>query len=184
VKLKTKGKTINEIGGSSFNDDWPAVGHYQFLVNGIEVNPERVQSCIVVQLEVVTGEVPGQEGKTPTMMLWYDPSHEKWGESAMDRITRFFWAVGLIEEDAESNVEENDAIGKTFVGKVVTQMRKDKHTGKREERIGIEDGAYWRCGHPDIANLFSVDEKVVADAAKAATVESKVDKDEEDLSDL
>lgn len=156
MDLSTKGKDVRNIGGPGFDDDWPQIGHYQFIVSGIEVQPERAKNGIIVDLEVITGEVPGQEGHKPRLFLWYDPGHESWNDNAMDRIVRFFWACGLIEENETKQVDPQAAIGRCFVGKVAKAMRKkSKNDPTKIEVVQMEDGGYWRIGDDAIKNLFT-----------------------------
>jgi len=181
MELKAK-KEIEKTGGPAYPDDWPEVGHYQFLVLGIEVQPEKLPNMIIVALEVVTGEVPAQEGKKPDLLLWYDPASEKWSDNAIDRVTRFFWAVGLIKEGEQKNIEPSDAAGKCFIGKVAKLKKPKSKTDRTKiEVTGIEDGGYWPVGHPEVNGLFRADEKVTV---IAETKNATPNPDDDDLGDL
>ena len=182
---RSKDKTMTEVGGGGFTDDWPEPGHYQFYVTGIEVQPDKLKNMIIVGLEVVTGEVPGQEGKKPDLLLWYDPEHDKWSQNSMDRIARFFWACGIIEDEEEADLEPADAVGRSFIGKVVkTKRKKSKDDPTKVDVIQMEDGGYWRIGHPDIEGLVKVDQEVAKAGAEKKTTEKAGDAVDDDLGDL
>lgn len=182
---RTKDKHMGEVGGSEFGDDWPEPGHYQFFVSGIEVQPEKLPNMIIVNLEVVTGEVPGQEGKKPDLLIWYDPAHEKWSQNAMDRIARFFWACGIIEDEEEADLNPADAVGKSFIGKVGKVKRKKSKTDPTKvEVVQMEDGAYWPIGHADVEGLVQVDQEVAKLGAEKKPTKAASSEADDELDDL
>ena len=183
---RTKGKDVTELGLGGYADDWPAEGHYQFYVGGIEVQPEKLPNMIIINLEVITGEVPGQEGKKPDLLLWYDPEHEKWSQDAMDRVWKFFWACGLYEEDnLEPSFEPADAVGKNFIGKVGKVKRKKSKTDPTKiEVIQMEEGKYWPIGHKDVEGLVKVDEDLVKKGLEKKPTEAASSDAEDDLDDI
>ncbi len=146
-------KAISDA-GTGYGGGWPPVGHYQFYVKGIKCNPDFKSNMIIIELKVIAGTMPGQEEVEPTLWLWHDKVHPAWGADHQERITRFFWAVGLIEEGEQKNIEPNDAIGKCFIGEVTKQMRKkDKDSSEKIEVIQMGDGLYWRLGNKAIEGI-------------------------------
>lgn len=160
MRVLGKDKVMAET-GTGFGSAWPPIGHYQFYVKGIQVNPERSPNMIMIELRIITGTVPGQEDLEPTLWLWYDETHPKWGADAAERVHRFFWAVGLFEEGEDADIEPSDAVGKCFVGEVAENFRKlGKDATEKTKIVEMKDGYYWRVDHAAIKTLFkSIDVK-------------------------
>lgn len=136
-------------------------GRYHVSVQKIEVQPEKHRSSIVVDVEILKGTVPGQEGNTAKCFLWYDPDNEKWQKFGEERVSRFFWAAGLVGDNAEADVNPTDATGRQLVIEI------EEKTEDGKTRVGYQ-GSCWPLEHSDVSDVPK-DEKALAYQGASAT---------------
>ena len=150
MKCSTRGQKPEEIGTGG--GDRPLAGRYHVVVKSVDTSHTKNPTSIPTEFEVLAGTVPGQEGKTKIEFFYYDPADVK--DFAVDRLTRFAWACGLIGEDEEKDVNQRDAIGKQLVIELVDDTYIDKKTGQERKTVNIaRDGGMWPVNHPDVCDV-------------------------------
>lgn len=132
-------------------DRYPAPGRYQAKVKSVDDDYAEHPQSILIELEVLAGTVAGQEGRTMIERFPHDPKDEP----VSDWFLRFVWAVGLIGDDEEREIEPRDAIGRRLVVELVDGSGKDEPGNERKVRID-PTGGMWPLNHVEARDVPTV----------------------------
>ena len=130
----------------------PEPGTYHVIVESDGVKENAVKkdgtsmNCSIVPCEVLSGTVPGQEGKEITLFLQFD---DKGNPS--EKHFRFCMASGLLKPGEERDFDfEAEAPGKQLV--VQVEHYTDKG-GKQQLSVGEYGLAMWHVNNKDVTNV-------------------------------
>lgn len=129
--------------------DNPAVGRYHVAVK--EVGSKNEKGSTPVTMYVLTGNVPGQEGKEFREFLKPDPSKP----FSMERIGRLLWAAGLLAPGERRHVEFSELESCQLLVQLGERKYKDAN-GREQTSVNIDagaDGGCWPIGHPDAKDI-------------------------------
>lgn len=151
MRYSTKGKDPSEMGKGGAGNQ-PEPGRYHVVVQDVDDSYEKNDTCIIVDLQVLAGTVPGQEEKKTKEFLYLPATNTP--DWAVDRVSRFLWACGLLGEDEERDIQLQEAVACHLVVELGKDSYKDKH-GKEKETVRLDwnAGGLWPIGHPDVQDV-------------------------------
>lgn len=139
MHFNTHGKKLDELGSNR-----PAPGIYHVMVNDATEKsrpPEKGGGRYVqVDMQVLNGTVPGQEGKTITQFFYLDGK-----QAALDNLLKFLMCTGVIHENEAKDIDfQTDLPG----SQLVVEAERDEYQGK--SRIKLSFGGFWPVDHPEV----------------------------------
>ena len=106
-------------------------------------------NATIVEFEVLTGSVPGQEHKTVTQWFHLDDNGNEDAEYC-EKVSRLSMAAGILKPGEEKDIEASDLENCQVVIKVQNYKKKDGTTGCGVADYGL---AIWGVNHPDVASV-------------------------------
>lgn len=139
MHFNTHGVKYDELGSNR-----PLPGTYHVVISDAGENATNDgRRYIQVDMAVLNGTVPGQEGRTLTEFF-----HLSGKQAAMDRLVKFLLAAKIVGENEEKDVNfKTDAPGK----QLVVECEADEYQGKK--RIKLSFGGFWPVDHPDVKDI-------------------------------
>lgn len=139
-------KSENDIQGKPR----PVPGVYHVAVSSTDDSRAKVKGT-KIELEVLGGTVPGQEGKVIEQILWLDDNGNE-----TEKHVRFCMAIGLIQPGATRDFDfDAEAPGRQCVVRVeeVEGKKDGKATGKKYLQIANYGLDVWSVNNPEVANV-------------------------------
>jgi len=129
----------------------PEPGKYHAMIKSVDNSHGKHAKSIPVEFEILTGTVPGQEGKTTTEFFYYDPHDPK--DFAIDRLSRLAWAAGLMEAGTDADVDLRQAIGRHVVIELFEDSYEKNGETKKTTKLSWKFGAIWPLGDDEVADV-------------------------------
>ena len=131
----------------------PVDGHYHVTISNVNDSRARKDgsplNATIVEFEVITGSVPGQEGKTVSQ--WYN-LNDQGVETAeyCEKVSRLCMAAGILKPGEEKDVDAADLENCQVIIKVQNYAKKTGGTGCGLADYGL---GVWGINHPDVASV-------------------------------
>lgn len=140
-------------GAATSSDDFrgggrPVSGRYHVIINaGTEiVSKDKGTPGTEIEVQVLAGTVPGQEGTTLPETFWHTPK-------ALDRLLAFAMACGALRPG-----QNRDLTGPDYNGlQLVVEVEPWKYTdsdGNEKETVQIAYNGFWEVGHPEVKDVL------------------------------
>ena len=127
----------------------PAAGKYHVLIKNVDTDRKGVKDKIIIKYEVITGTMPGQEGK----------EKEEWYSTDTDmgrrQLTHIAMILGLIRPGEKKLIDFEKAIGEMVIIEFVLTEGKPgtKNAGKKFLNVGKFGFGIWPIGHEDVKDI-------------------------------
>jgi hypothetical protein len=126
-------QSIDQLGS-----DLPLPGRYHAIVKAISDKKEKYPDTIITEFGILNGTNPGQEGKSIRVFFG---TTESW---MLERLTRFFMAVGLISPGEKKDIDPYKAVGRQLLIEVEDKENKKEKNMYRQ----VSNNGMWQIGHP------------------------------------
>ena len=128
----------------------PCKGRFLMMVKGVDETMEK-KDDIIVDFEVLAGNVPDQKGKILTEYFKTTPK-------SICRLTRLALCVGLLQPGEEKDVSFMGAVGRVLFVEVEDHSYVKDGETKPTESVRVSFAGMWSVGNPDVADLHQVPE--------------------------
>jgi hypothetical protein len=132
----------------------PLPGIYHVVVKTTDDSRTKVKTAsgvagTKVELEVLAGTVPGQEGREIEHVFWLDENGNE-----TEKHVRFCMALGLIQPGTTRDFDfDSEAPGRQCVVRLEEVEGKGKSAGKKFLQIGNFGLDVWSVNHPEVATV-------------------------------
>lgn len=140
-------KTETDIGGRRR----PLPGRYHAIVKMADDSMEKSDK-IVVEFDVLSGTMPGQEGTSLTEWFPIAGADEAKTKTCLARLSRLAMALGLLRPGEKADVDFGQARGRQCVIEVEENKYKDRD-GNEKTGVRCSFCGFWSLGHAEVADV-------------------------------
>jgi len=122
----------------------PLAGRYHVVVKDVDESHEKFENSIPVEIEVLKGTTPGQEGKLHTEFFSIS-------EKAIDRLLRFSLTTGIVRPGEKKDVSISDAVGRQLI--VELEDHSYEKNGEVKKGVRISFLGMWSVGNDEVKDV-------------------------------